>query len=218
MNLDAFTTIDEKLQKLIDLKERKAIYVTYPIEGKKNLSVGTTIINFDTGNVYLPSGTERTDRTSATVPEPLRSIFIWVESTAKITVKHGSTKVLDSDILPGSTKLKNIYFDRLEVKAYKETLFWCLASTDPEGAFIDLSDYYEGKPYIAKGTLTVGTPVEIDIRTNLGRNARSGYLGNMGDPPVTAGAIKVWEDDGTGYTTTYYIIEPHGMVPCGSIM
>jgi len=221
--IDKLTRIDELILKEIDIQQdilntikgtepKTNVYVSYPTIGKKDIPTGITRINFDTGDVYLPGDTVPSEITSTSVDEKLRSIFVYIESTIKLIVKNQDKIVYSSGVPATTIQLRNIVFDRIEVQTYKPTLFWCIASTDPSGINIDLPDYYEGKPFIQRGTLTLGTPVEIDIRSSLGRNARSGYIGNMGDTPVTAGSIKVWEDDGTGYTTTYYIIEPHGMV------
>ena len=208
------TTVDDKLQFIIDkLFNSQTIHITYPIEDKKDLPTGITTIDFVKGDVTLPGYTNPTELTSTNVQDtPLRSIFIYIESMVKVTLMYGKEVIFNSDIPASSLRLDNIQFDRLKIETYKPTLFWCLASTDPKGALIDLQDFYEGLPYTVRGTLTSNVETEIDIRTNLGRNARSGYLGNFGEEPVTPGYIKVYENDGTGYTSDYYTIEEHGMI------
>jgi len=220
--IDRLTRIDELILREIDIQQdilntikgtepKTNVYVSYPTIGKKDIPTGTTRINFDTGDVYLPGDTVPSEITSTSVDEKLRSIFVYIESTIKLIVKNQDKIVYSSDVPATTIQLRNIIFDRIEVQTYKPTLFWCIASTDPSGINIDLPDYYEGKPFIQRGTLTANVPVEIDIRSNLGRNARSGYLGNLGEP-TSPGIIRVYEDDGTGYSSDYYVIQEYDII------
>jgi hypothetical protein len=71
------------------------------------------------------------------------------------------------------------------------------------------TDYYVGNPFVKRGVVThAGTYEEIDVNTVLGRNAREGWIANMGN---TGGELHIWLYDGEEWTSEYYTIVPGGV-------
>lgn len=182
----------------------------YPLSGKKSLPANeTTFFNIKEGNVTFSSGADTEYLTQPISDTLCHSIYIYTDRTIDIELYEEDRPELTTSILPVQWRKIYVEFNTIKIKNTAPTNIYLIVSTEPEGVpEVNLSDYYEGNPYVTRGTLTMGDPVEIDIRTNLGRSGSVGFLANVG--PVV-GDIQVLEYDGISWTSDYYTIVKDGV-------
>ena len=182
----------------------------YPLTGKKSLPANETLfLNIKTGAITFSSGAD-VEYMTQPIPDTLcRSIYIYTDRTINIELYEEDRPELTTSILPLQWRKIFVEFNTVKIKNTAPTNIYIIVSTEPEGVpEVNISDYYEGNPYVTRGTLVMGVPTEIDIWSNLGRSGSVGFLANVG-PAV--GDIQVLEHDGISWTTTYYTIVKDGV-------
>lgn len=192
-------------------KQGEDYICSYPIESLKEFPVGVTTIDFWSGIVSFPDGTEET-LSSALEDighEVFRSLLVNTEHEIHIWAVHRG--YLNLYVSPRILSIMNTEFDKLKIEVYRLTNIGIYAHTDPYGIpRIELSTYKENIPYVIRSAVAnAGTYVELDIRSSLGRDATSGFIANMGN---TGGDLKIWEYDGINWTSDYYTIGPDGVI------
>jgi len=186
-------------------------FLVYPHKDLAELQVGTTKIDFYNGEVIKPDDTTDTITVALrdTTYDVCKSLFIYTEHT--IHIKTPQKGHLDTSVFPEVFILYNVEFDVVEVEATRLTNFYIAGHTDPWGVpRLTIAPYKENVPFIERSAVaTAGTPVTIDVRGSLGRDATTGYVANMGN---TGGDLHIWEYDGINWTSDYYTIGPDGVV------
>lgn len=189
------------------------LVVNYPGIGKKDLPVGTSVIDIKSLQAFLADGTE--DRIYS--PRPINmacSLLMFTDAAIIVELTRDGTTVYSSSVYPSWERIKEIVFDRMEITATKKTNVHISLSDIPDGSpdIIEAS-YIEGNPYVYRGAVPVPAAptmatVEIDVRASLGRNSQTGFIANMG---TTAGDLYIYEDAGDGYTSDYYTVVRDGV-------
>ena len=182
----------------------------YPLSGKKSLSANEQIFfNIKEGNVTIQS-TGAVEYMTQPISDALcRSIYIYTDRSIDIELYEEDRPELTTTILPLQWRKCFVEFNTIKIKNVAPTNIYIIVSTEPEGVpEVNLADYYEGNPYVTRGTLIMGVPTEIDVWANLGRSASAGFLANVG--PVV-GDIQVLEHDGISWTSIYYTIVKDGV-------
>jgi len=135
------TLTDQLLQKLVKLEEEKAvrrdkvIYFTYPIKGgTKSIDAGTTTIDFYTGKVTLPDGSEEhlatsleqhnREYVSSVFVIPSKDIIVWLDDGSKETIKANDYWLRQFQA-----------FKRLYITTTESTDIRIRASTSPQEGF-----------------------------------------------------------------------------------
>lgn len=168
-----------------------------PTGGTLSFPSGVSIIDFREGRITLADGTQQEIGETLGDNEFIRSITI---STDKDIYVDFGAKGKWGTILHGiPSRITYQKFDVMRIKCDVTTLITIWATTHPTAApYLILStEFFQGNPYFEEGTVdTAGTPVIIDIRAKLGRNAHSGRIINKG-----AGNLYVYlSHDGETYT------------------
>lgn len=189
--------------------DSKNIIITYPESGDtKELLTGVTSLDFFGGNARLPTG--ETVSLSDALREHGHSHCHSIAINAELPV---SIRIDDSGLFTTNAgvpfQISNISFQRVSITTTRKTNISVYASTMPKAAYLEPGAFYSENPYTYRGTVAAaGTPIEVDVRATLGRNAHNGWIANMG---TTAGVLHVYLYDGISWTTTYYTIGVDGV-------
>ena len=128
-------SIPERIERVapsIPLLDREFHYFTYPSDGtKKTVGKGVTQIDFFTGKVTLPDGTEEMLSDSLRNHEEpfIKSFMIDVDEAVVFWLDNAGKKPIDLDDLHGETyqNFRNLYLETT-----KSTTFFVWACTNPE--------------------------------------------------------------------------------------
>lgn len=153
----------------------------YPRTGKKALPVGTSIIKWEEGKVELADST--TEYTTNPLEGRLCQAFlVYFDATVELGLYEENAESFYSSIFPTLYTRKRAYpFNTTRIKTDRETSFYIFAATDPEGIpTMELADYYEGNPFVERDSVAVaGTPVTINLFSELGTKAHTGTIQNL---------------------------------------
>ena len=170
----------ERIERVIPplpIPEREFHYFTYPSDGtKKTVGKGITQIDFFTGKVTLPDGTEEllSDNLRNHEEPFIRSFMIDVDQDVTFWLDNSGKKPIDLDDLHGETYQN---FRILYLETTKSTTFFVWACTNPE-AFLR-----RFKPAIFREFTN-----QFDVKIN--------PIADTGDPSVKLGHY-------AGSSTTY---------------
>jgi len=154
------------------------LYISYPAAKKKELPKGRTTLNWRDGYVSLPG--EETETLSGKLPpdRTLKSLLIFTEARLDVELLGEGTAYRFS-AFPNEFPVRHVEFSFAAINTYRITTAYFIASTNPQGPSHVPATFYEGKPFTKNDVVaTAGSPVVLDVRGFLNRNAHVGTIEN----------------------------------------